>query len=103
MIPPDFVAQRDGKDLSLRIGNWAPITQICLGDPKVVEHLKKVMGDAVERYDLDWIKWDNSGLAGPVCNRTDHGHGAGGRGLGCLARPVRTLAVSSPAVPEIDA
>ena len=74
VIAPDFAARRDSQDIFLRIGDWAPITQICTGNPAVVEHLKKAMGDAVEHYGLDWVKWDNSGLPGAICNRTDHGH-----------------------------
>ena len=42
------------------------------------------MGDAVERYGLDWLKWDNSGLPGPVCNRADHGHQATDGALAAL-------------------
>ena len=63
------------------IGSHNPI---CLGNPKTVEYLKKAMGDAVERYGLDWLKWDNSGLPGPVCNRADHGHQATDGGVGRL-------------------
>ncbi len=51
VIPRDFVARRDGHDIALNI-DWPPITQICTGNPRVVEHLKKVMGDCVERYHL---------------------------------------------------
>ncbi|MCX7004954.1 MAG: alpha-galactosidase [bacterium] len=84
VIAADFVARRDNQDISLQNADWAPITQICTGNPKVVERLKKVMGDAVEAYGLDWIKWDNSGLPGPVCNRTDHGHGSTDGALAAL-------------------
>lgn len=82
-IPPEFVAERDGKNIQLSIWN-TPIVQICTGNPKVVEHLKKVMGGAVERYSLDWVKWDNSGLPGAVCNRADHGHQTGDGALAAL-------------------
>ncbi|MEO6434913.1 MAG: alpha-galactosidase [Tepidisphaeraceae bacterium] len=75
LIPRAWVSQRDGVDVQLDLKNgWSPITQICLGDPAVVEYLKMVMSEAVSRYELDWLKWDNSGLPGPVCNRADHGH-----------------------------
>ncbi len=84
VIAADFVARRDNQDISLQNADWSPITQICTGNPKVVERLKKVMGDAVEAYGLDWIKWDNSGLPGPVCNRTDHGHGSTDGALAAL-------------------
>ena len=50
------------------------IAQICTGSRKTVEYLEKALGDAVEQYRLDWLKWDNSGPPGPVCTRADHGH-----------------------------
>ena len=75
LIPDAWVARRDGVQVQLDLKNgWSPITQICLGDPDAVEYLKKALSDAVSRYELDWLKWDNSGLPGPVCNRADHGH-----------------------------
>ncbi len=83
VIPPEFVARKDGKDVQLSIWN-TPITQICTGNPAVVEHLQKVMADAVERFGLDWVKWDNSGLPGPTCNRADHGHQASDGALAAL-------------------
>ena len=83
LIPREFVAQNKGSDISLSIWN-TPVVQICTGNPAVVEHLKKMMGDAVERYSLDWLKWDNSGLPGPVCDRADHGHQAAGGALAAL-------------------
>jgi alpha-galactosidase len=83
VIPPEFVARKDGKDIQLSIWN-TPITQICTGNPSVVEHLAKVMSDAVERFALDWVKWDNSGLPGPTCNRADHGHQAADGALAAL-------------------
>ena len=43
-----------------------------------------MIGDAVERYDLDWVKYDNSGVTGNVCNRTDHGHQATDGALAAL-------------------
>ncbi len=75
VIAPEFVAQKDGKNIELTIWN-TPVAQICTGNPAVVDHLAKVMGDAVERFGLDWVKWDNSGLPGPTCTRADHGHQA---------------------------
>ena len=84
VIPRDFVARRDGRDVTLKIGNWPAITQICTGNPRVVEHLEKVMGDCVERYQLDWLKWDNSGLPGPVCNDPRHGHQSADGALAAL-------------------
>lgn len=75
LIPASWAAQCNGGSISLDLGNgWATITQICLGDPEVVAYLKSVLASAVRRYSLDWIKWDNSGLPGGVCDRADHGH-----------------------------
>jgi len=77
-IPESWVAQRDGKNLVTVVGpTWPPITQICLGNREVREFLKTTMASAVRKYSLDWIKWDNSGLGGKACNRSDHGHQAG--------------------------
>ena len=84
VIPREFVARHDGRDITLKIGNWPQITQICTGNPRVVEHLEKVMGDCVERYQLDWVKWDNSGLPGPVCNDPHHGHQSADGALAAL-------------------
>lgn len=84
-IAADWVARKDGRDISLDLGNgWAPITQLCLGNPEVVAYLKAALSEAVERYDLDWLKWDDSGLPGPVCNRPDHGHAAADGALAAL-------------------
>ena len=77
-IPESWVAKRDGKNLvTVADSTWPTITQICMGDREVIEFLKKSMASAVRKYNLDWIKWDNSGLPGRACNRSDHGHEAG--------------------------
>jgi alpha-galactosidase len=83
LIPDAFVARKGVSDIRLSIWN-TPVVQVCTGNPEVVEHLKKMMGDAVERYSLDWLKWDNSGLPGPVCDRADHGHQAEDGALAAL-------------------
>ncbi|MCL5099185.1 MAG: alpha-galactosidase, partial [Candidatus Omnitrophica bacterium] len=86
VIPERWLAKNNGKTVSLNLGNgWAAIDQICLGDPEVVEHLEIVMASAVEKYHLDWLKWDNSGLPGAVCNRADHGHAPGNGALAALS------------------
>jgi hypothetical protein len=46
-----------------------------LGDPKVVAWIEKQLGDIIEKWHLDWIKWDPSSTVSYECNRTDHGHG----------------------------
>jgi alpha-galactosidase len=78
-IPPNWIARWDDKDNGLTIKTWAaPVNQLCVGNPEVKEHLKKELSSVVERYGVDWIKWDNSALgAYPYCNRADHGHQKG--------------------------
>ena len=79
-IPETWIARRDGGNLVTnpgRANGWGSITQICLGNPEVVEFLKDSIASAVKRYNLDWVKWDGSGLPGLVCNRGDHGHQIG--------------------------
>ena len=86
VIPETWVAKTDSANISLNLNNgWAKVTQICMGNPEVVSHLKDAMASAVENYKLDWLKWDNSGLPGQVCNRNDHGHSAGNGALAALA------------------
>lgn len=85
VVARGFIAQRGGLDITHNTGNgWAPLTQICTGNPKAVDYLKAAMAGAVRRYDLDWIKWDNSGLLPPICDRPDHGHEASDGALAAL-------------------
>jgi alpha-galactosidase len=75
-IPSSWISRINGQNIALDLKNgWAEITQICLGNPEVVDSLKTTLSTLVERYELDWLKWDDSGLPGTICNRTDHGHG----------------------------
>ena len=74
-IPKDWLAEIDGKPLGGAHPSLSPTKQLCLGNPKVVAWIKKQLGDLIERYNLDWIKWDPSGTVNYECNRTDHGHG----------------------------
>jgi alpha-galactosidase len=79
-IPEKWLAQVDGKRAELNIKGWEnTVVQVCLGSPEYAEHLKKELTRLVEQYNLDWIKWDNSGIpALPAkCNRPDHGHAPG--------------------------
>ena len=76
-IPESWMAQREGKNLvtnPTKANGWGAISQVCLGNPEVVEFLKESIAGAVKRYRLDWVKWDGSGLPGPSCNRAGHGH-----------------------------
>ncbi len=74
-IPADWLAMIDGKTLSTTHPSLSPTKQLCLGDPKVVDWIKKQLGDLIEKYSMDWIKWDPSSTVNYQCNRTDHGHG----------------------------
>jgi alpha-galactosidase len=76
-IPLSWLASVDGKQAELKIPTWEhTCLQVCLGSTEYAEHLKQSLAKLVEDYNLDWIKWDNSGIpALPArCNRSDHGH-----------------------------
>ena len=53
--------------------------QVCLGCRGYLDFLTRELTRIVREFDLDWLKWDNSGIpASPAnCNRADHGHQAG--------------------------
>ena len=74
-IPSDWLAMIDGKTIGsvYPSGAVAPTKQLCLGDPKVVAWIEKQLGDIIEKWHLDWIKWDPSATESYECNRTDHG------------------------------
>jgi hypothetical protein len=74
-IPSEWLAMIDGKTLGVNHPSLAPTKQLCLGDPKVVAWIEKQLGDIIEKWHLDWIKWDPSTTVSYECNRTDHGHG----------------------------
>jgi alpha-galactosidase len=76
-IPLSWLALVDGKRAELKIPTWEnTCVQVCMGSTGYAEHLKQALVKLVEDYNLDWIKWDNSGIpALPArCNRSDHGH-----------------------------
>jgi alpha-galactosidase len=76
-VPQSWLALVDGKPVELRIPTWEnPCLQVCIGSTDYAEHLKHSLAKLVDDYNLDWIKWDNSGIpALPArCNRSDHGH-----------------------------
>jgi alpha-galactosidase len=76
-VPLSWLAMVDGKSVELKIPTWEnTCVQVCLGSAEYAEHLKHSLAKLVEDYNLDWIKWDNSGIpALPArCNRSDHGH-----------------------------
>jgi Melibiase/Glycosyl hydrolase family 36 C-terminal domain len=74
-IPADWLAMIDGKTIGTTHPSLAITKQLCLGDPKVVAWIEKQLGDIVEKWHLDWIKWDPSSTVSYECDRTDHGHG----------------------------
>lgn len=74
-IPKDWVAEIDSRPLGTTHPSLTPTRQLCLGNPNVVAWIKKQLSDLIEKYNLDWIKWDPSATVSYECNRTDHGHG----------------------------
>jgi hypothetical protein len=74
-IPSEWLAMIDGGTLGTTHPSLALTKQLCLGDPKVVAWIEKQLGDIIEKWHLDWIKWDPSSTVSYECNRTDHGHG----------------------------
>ena len=49
------------------------------GLPEVVEYLKNTLSGIIEKWNIEWLKWDPSGSSpfDQVCARTDHGHQEG--------------------------
>lgn len=74
-IPAEWIAMIDGKPLGTVHPSLSLTRQLCLGDPKVVAWLKTHLAEIIEKWGLDWIKWDPSATVSYECNRTDHGHG----------------------------
>jgi len=74
-IPTEWLAMVDGKTIGTTHPSLAVTKQLCLGDPKVVSWIEKQLGDIIEKWHLEWIKWDPSSTVTYECNRTDHGHG----------------------------
>ncbi len=74
-IPQAWVAMRDGKALECRHPSLSPMTQLCLGCPEVIAEVNEKLAAIVERYRLEWIKWDPSGTVSHACDRADHPHG----------------------------
>ena len=75
-IPRDFVASIDGKELICRHPSLSPTSQLCLGNPEVVDWLKNELEELIRGLDVDWVKWDPSCTVSNECNRGDHGHRA---------------------------
>jgi alpha-galactosidase len=79
-VPKRWTAQLEGKDLTLQPEGWEnSCTQVCLGCREYIDFLKDKLTHIVREFDLNWLKWDNSGIPKlPAdCNRADHGHQRG--------------------------
>jgi alpha-galactosidase len=79
-IPKQWTAQLEGKDLTLQPEGWeSACTQVCLGCREYIDFLKEKLTHIVRDFDLNWLKWDNSGIPKlPAnCDRADHGHQRG--------------------------
>jgi alpha-galactosidase len=82
-IPPKWLARmKNGKDCIVYGSIWKGVPgfqRICLGCPEVVEYLKNTLSGIIEKWNIEWLKWDPSGSSpfDQVCARTDHGHQEG--------------------------
>jgi len=79
-IPKQWAAQLKGKDLTLHPDGWeSSVHQVCLGCREYIDFLKQELTHIVREFDLNWLKWDNSGIPGSPagCDRSDHGHQSG--------------------------
>ena len=79
-VPNLWTAKVDGKEQTLKPDGWeSSVHQVCLGCRGYLDFLTKELTRINQEFDLDWLKWDNSGIpASPAnCNRADHGHQAG--------------------------
>ena len=77
-FPRSWLAMKQGKILEFRHPSLSPTNQLCLGHPEVVAWLKEQLTDLIERYALDYMKWDPSGTVSYACDCPEHGHGAHG-------------------------
>ena len=75
-IPDKWLAKIDGKPLQSKHPSLSPMTQLCLGDPDVVDWIMRNLTHIIGEWNLEWLKWDPSGTVDNNCNRTDHGHTA---------------------------
>ncbi len=74
-IPQEWLAMIDGKPLTTEHPSLTPMRELCLGNPQVVEYVKKQLSGIIDQWNIDWVKWDPSGTVSFACDRTDHGHG----------------------------
>ncbi|MBS1850917.1 MAG: alpha-galactosidase [Acidobacteria bacterium] len=79
-VPKPWLVTIDGKERTLHPDGWeSSVHQVCLGARAYIDFLKKELVRVVRDYQVDWLKWDNSGIPGSPadCTRADHGHQAG--------------------------
>jgi hypothetical protein len=74
-IPDEWLVKVDGKAVKTEHPSLSITRELCLGDPKVIEWIKKQLVDIIEKWNIQWVKWDPSATVTYECNRTDHGHG----------------------------
>ena len=103
LVPAYWLVQESGVDSELRIGqeDWPPVKQLCTGSFEVQDYLIKKLSSLVDRFALDWLKWDDSALALPCCTRTDHGHDALDGNLEALKGKYRICAALLKGFPEL--
>jgi alpha-galactosidase len=103
LVPAHWLIQENGVDSELRIGvpDWPPVKQLCTGSVEVQDYLIEKLSSIVERFALDWLKWDDSALALPCCTRTDHGHGAQDGNLEALKGKYRICAALLERFPDL--
>lgn len=103
LVPSYWLVQENGVDSELRIGvpDWPPVKQLCTGSVDVQNYLIGKLSSIVERFALDWLKWDDSALALPCCTRTDHGHGAQDGNLEALKGKYRICAALLERFPNL--
>lgn len=77
-IPRSWLAMRGGKELQCRHPSLAVMSQLCLGNPDVIAWVKRELSGIIDRYGLEWIKWDSSGTVNHACDCPNHGHGEHG-------------------------
>ncbi len=66
----------------------------------MVAWIEKQLGDIIEKWHLDWIKWDPSSTVSYECNRTDHGHGKTDGAYAAYRGRMEIMALSARALPE---
>jgi alpha-galactosidase len=89
VIPERWIAQSGGKDNTLHPDGWeSSVHQVCMGCREYTDFLKKQLSRIVREFNLDWLKWDNSGIPGSPagCDRSDHGHQSGDASYVALVR-----------------